>query len=86
MGGSAGLQGHGADPDREDRLDRTRQYAKRSALAYQGQGSGQQAGERGDLYALFKIVIPAQSNEQIRTLWTQLAEQAAFDPRAEWSH
>lgn len=54
-------------------------------LRIKGKGLMNKLGERGDLYALFKIVIPAQADEPTRALWTQLAEQAAFDPRAEWS-
>lgn len=54
-------------------------------LRIKGKGLMNKLGERGDLYALFKIVIPAQADEQTRALWAQLAEQAAFDPRAEWS-
>ena len=54
-------------------------------LRIKGKGLMNKLGERGDLYALFKIVIPAQADEPTRALWVQLAEQAAFDPRAEWS-
>lgn len=54
-------------------------------LRIKGKGLINKLGERGDLYALFKIVIPAQADEPTRALWAQLAEQAAFDPRAEWS-
>ena len=54
-------------------------------LRIKGKGLMNKLGERGDLYALFKIVIPAQADEPTRALWAQLAEQAAFDPRAEWS-
>ena len=54
-------------------------------LRIKGKGLMNKLGERGDLYALFKIVIPAQADEPTRSLWVQLAEQAAFDPRAEWS-
>ena len=54
-------------------------------LRIKGKGLVNKQGERGDLYALFKIVIPAQADEKTRALWAQLAEQAAFDPRAEWS-
>lgn len=54
-------------------------------LRIKGKGLMNKLGERGDLYALFKIVIPAQTDEPTRALWAQLAEQAAFDPRAEWS-
>lgn len=54
-------------------------------LRIKGKGLMNKLGERGDLYALFKIVIPAQADEPTRALWAQLAEHAAFDPRAEWS-
>ncbi|MDO8698322.1 MAG: curved DNA-binding protein [Pseudomonas sp.] len=54
-------------------------------LRVKGKGLVNKLGERGDLYALFKIVIPRQTDEQSRQLWAQLAESAAFDPRAEWS-
>lgn len=54
-------------------------------LRIKGKGLINKLGERGDLYALFKIVIPAQADEPTRALWAQLAAQAAFDPRAEWS-
>jgi curved DNA-binding protein len=54
-------------------------------LRVKGKGLVNKLGERGDLYALFKIVIPQQADEQSRQLWAQLAETAAFDPRAEWS-
>jgi curved DNA-binding protein len=54
-------------------------------LRVKGKGLVNKAGERGDLYALFKIVIPRQSDEHCQQLWQQLAEKVAFDPRAEWS-
>ena len=54
-------------------------------LRIKGKGLVNKAGGQGDLYALFKIVIPAQADEASRALWAQLAEQAAFDPRTEWS-
>lgn len=54
-------------------------------LRIKGKGLVNKFGERGDLYALFKIVIPRQSDEHSQQLWQQLAEKAAFDPRAEWS-
>ncbi|AYC34514.1 curved DNA-binding protein [Pseudomonas cavernae] len=53
-------------------------------LRIKGKGLVNKRGDRGDLYALFKIVMPSQSGEQARQLWEQLAEEAAFDPRAEW--
>ncbi len=39
----------------------------------------------GDLFAILKIVLPPTSNDTLKKLWTQLAENAAFDPRTEWS-
>lgn len=54
-------------------------------LRIKGKGLVNKLGEHGDLYALFKIVNPSSSDEKTRELWAQLAEQAAFDPRAEWS-
>lgn len=54
-------------------------------LRVKGKGLVNKLGERGDLYALFKIVIPAQADEASRKLWAKLAETSAFDPRAEWS-
>lgn len=38
----------------------------------------------GDLYAVVKIVMPADSNEEAQTLWAKLAKSAEFDPRADW--
>jgi len=40
---------------------------------------------KGDLYAILKVVMPAKSDSSVNELWTQLAQQADFDPRAEWS-
>ncbi|USE38313.1 curved DNA-binding protein [Endozoicomonas sp. SCSIO W0465] len=39
---------------------------------------------QGDLYAVLKIVMP-KSNDSIKEHWQLLAEQAPFEPRAEWS-
>lgn len=38
----------------------------------------------GDLYAVLKVVMPKASDEATRKLWEELADKAAFDPRAEW--
>lgn len=54
-------------------------------LRIKGKGLLNKSGEPGDLYALFKIVIPPQADEAVRALWAQLAEQAAFNPRTQWS-
>lgn len=40
----------------------------------------------GDLFATLKIVNPKIANENVKQLWTQLANTASFDPRAEWSN
>lgn len=42
--------------------------------------------EVGDLFAVIKIVMPKHADETTKQLWTQLAEQANFAARAEWSH
>lgn len=54
-------------------------------LRIKGKGLVNKLGGQGDLYALFKIVMPAKADETTRELWSQLAEKAAFDPRSEWS-
>ncbi|MDW8845135.1 curved DNA-binding protein [Erwinia sp. MMLR14_017] len=38
----------------------------------------------GDLYAILKVVMPAKADEQSAALWRELAEKAAFEPRAAW--
>lgn len=40
--------------------------------------------EPGDLYVILKVVMPPKPNEKASALWRELAEQAAFNPRAEW--
>ncbi|PLW82355.1 DNA-binding protein [Kineobactrum sediminis] len=40
---------------------------------------------RGDLYAVLKVVMPEDRSEEVTHLWQRLAEQAAFDPRAQWN-
>ena len=54
-------------------------------LRIKGKGLVNKLGGQGDLYALFRIVMPAQTDAAARELWTQLADKAAFDPRSEWS-
>ncbi len=39
----------------------------------------------GDLFAVLKVVMPKNTDDTTKSLWAQLAEKAAFDPRAEWS-
>ena len=54
-------------------------------LRVKGMGLLNKQGERGDLYAQLKVVMPAQSDDATRALWTQLSEKAAFNPRTQWS-
>lgn len=54
-------------------------------LRIKGKGLVNKLGGQGDLYALFRIVMPLQADDTARELWTQLAEKAAFDPRSDWS-
>ena len=53
-------------------------------LRIKGKGLVGKHGQ-GDLYAILKVVMPAKSDSSVNELWTQLAQQADFDPRAEWS-
>lgn len=55
-------------------------------LRVKGNGLLNKQGQRGDLYAQLKIVMPKSTDEATKALWEKLAEQAAFDPRAQWSN
>jgi curved DNA-binding protein len=52
-------------------------------LRVRGKGLVGKTGH-GDLYAVLKVVMPGEASEETRELWRQLAERAAFDPRADW--
>ena len=52
-------------------------------LRVKGKGLVSKTG-MGDLYALLKIVIPEQSDDEARQLWETLAKNTAFNPRSEW--
>jgi curved DNA-binding protein len=54
-------------------------------LRIKGKGLSAKSGVRGDLFAVLKVVMPTEHNEQSKTLWQQLATSAAFNPRTEWS-
>lgn len=54
-------------------------------LRVKGMGLANKQGERGDLYAQLKVVMPTQSDDATRELWTKLSEKAAFNPRTQWS-
>ena len=55
-------------------------------LRIKGHGLANKQGERGDLYAQLKVVMPKQSDEATKALWQDLADKSAFDPRAQWSN
>lgn len=52
-------------------------------LRVKGKGLVSRQG-RGDLYAVLKVVMPDQAGDDTDKLWRELAEAAAFDPRAQW--
>ena len=54
-------------------------------LRIKGMGLSNKQGQRGDLYAQLKVVMPAQSDAATRELWTKLSEKAGFNPRTQWS-
>ncbi|OLS60971.1 curved DNA-binding protein [Pseudomonas putida] len=54
-------------------------------LRIKGMGLANKQGQRGDLYAQLKVVMPAQSDAATRELWNKLSEKAGFNPRAQWS-
>ncbi|MNZ45562.1 Curved DNA-binding protein [compost metagenome] len=54
-------------------------------LRVKGMGLANKQGQRGDLYAQLKVVMPSQSDDTTRELWSKLAEKAAFNPRTQWS-
>jgi len=54
-------------------------------LRVKGKGLVSKAGP-GDLYAVLKVVMPDKVTAEVRQLWEALAQQAAFDPRADWGN
>ena len=52
-------------------------------LRLKGKGLPTKTGS-GDLYVIFKIVIPATTTDASKALWQTLSEASAFDPRAQW--
>ena len=54
-------------------------------LRVKGNGLVDKKGQRGDLYAQLKVVMPTFSDEETKAIWQSLAEKAAFDPRVQWS-
>jgi curved DNA-binding protein len=54
-------------------------------LRVKGRGLVKKPSGKGDLFAVIKVVMPENSNEEVRALWQQLVDKAAFEPRKEWS-
>jgi curved DNA-binding protein len=52
-------------------------------LRLKGKGLPMKNGT-GDLYVIFKIVVPETTTEESKALWQSLADISTFDPRAEW--
>jgi curved DNA-binding protein len=55
-------------------------------LRVKGNGLLDKKGQRGDLLAQIKVVMPKSSDDATKELWKTLADRAAFDPRAQWSN
>ncbi len=53
-------------------------------LRVKGKGLASKTG-MGDLFAVLKVVIPEQSDEEAKKLWKTLSEKSTFNPRSEWS-
>jgi curved DNA-binding protein len=42
--------------------------------------------QRGDLFAVLKIVMPDRTDAEARSHWEALAEKQSFNPRSEWEN
>lgn len=72
-------------PTLDGRISLTVKPGSQSGLKMRVKGKGLVSKQgRGDLYAVLKVVMPGKSTETTRRLWQALAEEAAFDPRADW--
>jgi curved DNA-binding protein len=54
-------------------------------LRVKGNGLLDKHGQRGDLFAQLKVVMPSHADDATRELWKTLSEKAAFNPRSQWS-
>ena len=52
-------------------------------LRLRARGLPREGGERGDFYAVVKVVTPTELTAADRALWEKLAAQSSFSPRAE---
>jgi len=50
-------------------------------IRLRGRGLAQQGGDKGDLYAEIKIVVPDRLSDRERELFEQLSEASTFQPR-----
>jgi curved DNA-binding protein len=50
-------------------------------MRVKGHGLLHKAGHRGYLFVQLKAVMPKHSTDEIKALWQELAEKAAFNPR-----
>lgn len=55
-------------------------------LRIKGNGLLDKKGERGDLYAQLKVVMPRTIDDATKALWQKLADKSAFDPRSQWGN
>jgi curved DNA-binding protein len=54
-------------------------------LRVKGNGLLNKQGQRGDLFAQIRVVMPTHNDAEAQALWESLAKNAEFDPRANWS-
>jgi len=52
-------------------------------MRIKGKGLGKD-DNRGDLYVLLRISMPAAASEKEQALWRQLSEVSSYDPRENW--
>src|SRR5690606_35172375 len=84
----AALGAKGAVPTLTGKINLTIRPDSQTGQRWRVKGNGllNKQGERGDLYAQIKVVMPPSTDEATKALWQTLAEKAAFDPRAQWSN
>jgi curved DNA-binding protein len=49
-----------------------------------GHGLLNKAGQRGFLYVQLKAVMPPAGDDDVKALWQELAQKAAFNPREQF--
>lgn len=53
-------------------------------LRVKAKGLVNKRGQTGDLFAVLKVVMPPTDGPDVQSLWKELADKAAFDPRQDW--